>query len=186
MLIGYARVSRRDQELGGQLDALQRAGCQKVYQEKQSAAKHRPVLDGMCEHLRSGDTVVVARLDRLTRGGIRDLLARLDQIHGAGARVRSLSEPFDTSSALGDAMVQILGVFAQLERRMMIERTQSGLDAARRRGARLGRPMKLSPEQQREVQDLVAQDWSDARIARLVHVDRSTITRFRARLQRAE
>lgn len=183
MLIGYARVSRRDQELAGQLDALQKAGCEKVYQEKQSAAKRRPVLDGMCDHLRPGDTVVVVRLDRLTRGGIRDLLTRLDQIHAAGARVRSLSEPFDTSSALGDAMVQILSVFAQLERRMLIERTQAGLDAARKRGAKLGRPLKLNEAQQREVQDLIGQEWSDAKIARLLHVDRSTITRFRGRLR---
>lgn len=179
MLIGYARVSRKDQDLTAQRDALVKAGCEQVYEEKTSGAGTRPVLDQVMYLLRPGDTVVVVRLDRLTRSGLRDLIDRLDAIHKRGGRVRSISEPFDTSTPIGDALAQMLGVFAQMERRMLIERTNAGLDVARKRGVRLGRPPKLTQAQREAAANMIKGACTDQRIAEVVGVHRTTITRFR-------
>ena len=144
MLIGYARVSTREQETHLQLDALNRAGCEVIYQEKASGAsqKGRPELARCVASLARGDVLVVYKIDRVARSlfDLLDILRRLDR---AGATIKSLTEPLDTTNSMGVFVVQILGAVAQLERSMIRERSIAGQIAARQRGREPGRARSL-------------------------------------------
>lgn len=148
MNIGYARVSTEDQDLRLQLTALKDAKCRRVFQEKKSGARaDRPELRRMMDQLREGDTVVVWRLDRLARS-TRDLLELCEEINGAGAGLRSISEPWaDTTSPAGKMILTVFGGIAEFERSLIRERTGAGRKAAMKRGVRFGRPPKLTPQQ---------------------------------------
>ena len=148
MKIGYARVSTQDQELGLQLDALEQAGCEKIYQEKVSGtAKARPQLEAMLEHLRKGDVVVVWKLDRPARS-LKDLVSLVNQIQEKGASFQSVSDQIDTTSAHGKFTFHIFASLAEFERDIIRERTKAGLAAARARGRVGGRPKGLSKKAQ--------------------------------------
>lgn len=148
MKIGYARVSTQEQELALQLDALKEAGCEKIYQEKISgAAKTRPQLEAMLEQLRTDDIVVVWKLDRLARS-LRDLVALVNQIQDQGASFRSINDQIDTTSAHGKFTFHIFASLAEFERDIIRERTKAGLEAARARGRKGGRPAGLSKKAQ--------------------------------------
>lgn len=148
MKIGYARVSTQEQELALQLDALTEAGCEKIYQEKISgAAKQRPQLEAMLDQLRTGDVVVVWKLDRLARS-LRDLVALVNQIQDQGASFRSINDQIDTTSAHGKFTFHIFASLAEFERDIIRERTKAGLEAARARGRKGGRPTGLSKKAQ--------------------------------------
>ena len=124
-LIGYARVSTEDQVLDLQMDALNAIGCLQIFSEKVSgAAKNRPELDMAIKALRPGDTLVVWRLDRFARSGVQ-LYARLEQVYAQGAAFKSLQENFDFSTTTGKFILGILGLVAELERSMTIERTKA-------------------------------------------------------------
>lgn len=114
---GYARVSSREQETYLQLDALEKTGCDVVYQEKASGASQRgrPELARCLAALGVGDVLVVYKLDRVARS-LHDLLDILRRLDRAGAKIKSLTEPIDTTSSMGVFVVQILGAVAQLER----------------------------------------------------------------------
>ena len=142
-LVGYARVSTKDQETDLQLDALARAGVTEVYQEKASSVGTRPQLRRCLAALRPGDVFVVYKLDRVARS-LADLLHILDQIKASGALVKSLTEPLDTTTAMGSFVIQILGAVAQLERGIIRERSIAGQIAARERGRLPGRIRALS------------------------------------------
>src|ERR1700675_4887191 len=130
MLIGYARVSTNDQETAAQVAALKAAGCERTYREKASGGRwDRPELHRLLDQLREGDTLVVWKLDRLSRS-LKDLLHILEKIDAAGATFRSLTEAIDTSGAAGRMMMQMLGCFAEYERAMVRERTRAGLRTA--------------------------------------------------------
>ncbi len=146
-LIGYARVSTKEQETHLQLDALTKAGVTLVYQEKGSSVGARPELQKALASMAAGDVLVVYKMDRVARS-LKDLLAILDRIKAAGGAIRSLTEPLDTSSPLGMFMIQILGAVGQLERSITRERTVAGQVAAVKRGVVFGRPKLLSPEQE--------------------------------------
>jgi len=150
MLIGYARVSTKDQETHLQLDALRKAGVQTIYQEKASAISARPELQRLLTNLHTGDVLIVYKLDRIARS-LKDLLAILDHLTSAGASIRSLTEPLDTTNPIGVFMIQVLGAVAQLERGIIRERSVAGQVAAIQRGRVFGRPKKLTDEQEREV-----------------------------------
>lgn len=136
--IGYARVSTDDQSLLLQTDALKAVGCLNIYEEKRSgAANKRPKLDLAIADLRAGDTLVVWRIDRLARSG-RELHRRLEQIEARGAAFKSLQEQFDFSTSMGKFILGVLGLVAELERQMTVERTKAGLDALKARGHQLG------------------------------------------------
>ena len=144
-LIGYARVSTEDQNLAMQVEALRKAGCLNVYEEKISgASKKRPQLDLAIKDLRPTDTLVVWRLDRLARS-MRELYRRLDQINEAGATFKSLTEHFDFGTATGHLILGIAGVFAEFERQLTIERTRAGIAAAQARGFKFGAKVKFTP-----------------------------------------
>lgn len=150
MFVGYARVSTNEQETHLQLDALERAGAIKIYQEKRSAVSRRPVLEQMLQELQPGHTILVYKTDRLARS-LRDLLQILDRIEDHDARFRSLTEPIDTDTLAGRMMMQMLGAFAEFERGMIRERTIAGMRAAVDRGVKLGRFRNLSVEDESDL-----------------------------------
>lgn len=127
-----------------QLDALQKAGCWNIYQEKRSATRgKRPQLELALMDLRPGDTLVVWKLDRLVRNA-RGLYALLDRVNAAGAQFRSLQENFDFTTAMGQFVLGILGLVAQLEAQMTSQRTSAGIKAIQARGLQYGAKPKLT------------------------------------------
>lgn len=153
MLIGYARVSTNDQDTALQLDALKKAGVRVVFNESGSGVGPRPELQRALQRLCSGDVLIVWKLDRVARS-LSDLLRILDHLKASGASIRSLTEPIDTSSPIGEFTFQILGAVAQLERSMIRERVMAGQAAAKARGKRWGPPRSLSPDQEAELVEL--------------------------------
>ena len=143
MLIGYARVSTHEQDLSLQLDELKRAGCEKIFEDKASGAKtDRPGLQEALEYVRTGDNLLVWRLDRLGRSLIH-LIKTVSQLEEQGIGFRSLQESIDTTSSGGRLVFQIFGALAEFERNLIRERTLAGLSAARARGRTGGRPKAL-------------------------------------------
>ena len=144
--VGYARVSTAQQSPQLQIDALQSAGCQKIYQEIASGAKaQRPQLEQMLAQLRSGDVLVVWKLDRLGRS-LTHLVQLVNQLLEQDVGLQSLNDPIDTTSAQGRLMFNIFASLAEFERELIGERTQAGLKSARARGRSGGRPKGLSEQ----------------------------------------
>lgn len=179
MLIGYARVSTQDQDTDAQIVALKSSGCELIFQEKASGGRwDRPELHRLLEQLRKGDVLVVWKLDRLSRS-LKDVLLLMERVEQAGAGFRSLTEVIDTTSPGGRMMMQMVGAFAEFERAMLRERTQNGLDAARKQGRVGGRRPKLKKYQQEEIVNLVnSGQKSAADAARLFNVHPATISRI--------
>src|SRR6201987_325736 len=147
MLIGYARVSTNEQNLDLQLDALKKEGVRDpdIYTDKITGTKaERPGLQNALSHLRTGDTLVVWRLDRLARS-LSNLIELVNRLAGQGTAFKSLTERIDTASATGKLVFHIFGALAEFERNLIKERTVAGLTAARARGRLGGRP-KLNPK----------------------------------------
>jgi DNA invertase Pin-like site-specific DNA recombinase len=143
MQIGYARVSTEDQNLALQHDALQAAGCERVFDDTASGAKaNRPGLERAVEQLRDGDTLVVWRLDRLGRS-LKDLITKAEELKEMGVGLKSLQESIDTTSSGGQLIFHMFGALAEFERNLIRERTQAGLTAARARGRKGGRKKAL-------------------------------------------
>jgi DNA invertase Pin-like site-specific DNA recombinase len=141
MKIAYARVSTADQSLDLQMDALKKFGYDRIYTEKASGGKDdRPELAKALEMLREGDTFIVYKLDRLARSTLK-LIETLDLLNKKGVELVSLSDNIDTSTAAGKAMFGMMAVFAEFERSIIRERTVAGLEAAKARGRKGGRPM---------------------------------------------
>jgi DNA invertase Pin-like site-specific DNA recombinase len=180
MLIGYARVSKGDDQSNkAQAKALAGAGCERVFEEKASGGRwERPQLHRMLDQLREGDTVVVWKLDRLSRS-LKDVLHLMDRIVSAGAGFRSLTEAIDTTTAAGRMMMQMVGSFAEFERAMIRERTTAGLAQARAEGRIGGRRRKLDPKKRREIAESVLSGRkSGAEMARLYDVSEPTVSRI--------
>jgi DNA invertase Pin-like site-specific DNA recombinase len=143
MLIGYARVSTHVQSLSLQLDALKKARCQKVFDDKVSGARsERPGLEATLEYVREGDTLLVWRLDRLGRS-LKDLIEIIGGLEKRGIGFRSLQESIDTTTSRGRLIFHVFGALAEFERNLIRERTRAGLEAARARGRKGGRPRAL-------------------------------------------
>lgn len=152
MQVGYARVSSGNhQDLAAQLAALVAVGCDPVFREEASGGQtDRPEPARAIAASKSGDVLVVWKLDRLSRS-LRDLLFTLEAITAAGAGFRSLTEAVDTTTAAGRLMTQTLGAFAEFERAMIRERTMNGLAHARSAGRLLGRRPSLTGQQRAEI-----------------------------------
>ncbi|MFC1717374.1 recombinase family protein [Candidatus Poribacteria bacterium] len=143
MLIGYARVSTNDQNIDLQKDALEQAGCERIYVEQISGSlSSRPELAQALEMLREGDTLVVWRLDRLGRS-LKHLIDQVNQLKERKIGFRSLTESIDTNTSNGKLIFHIFGAIAEFERDLIRERTKAGLAAARARGRKGGRPPLL-------------------------------------------
>jgi DNA invertase Pin-like site-specific DNA recombinase len=147
MNIGYARVSTIDQNLDLQLDALKQAGCEQVFTDKITGTKFdRPQLEELKKILRSGDTVIVWKMDRMGRG-LRDMIIIMKEFEDKGVGFKSITEGIDTTTNTGKLVFHIFASLAEFERNLIVERTKAGLKAGRARGKVGGRPRKLSEEQ---------------------------------------
>ncbi len=179
MLVGYARVSTRDQNQALQLDAFAIAGVDRVFHEKATgAARDRPELKAALDFMRAGDTLVVWKLDRLARSTgqlietVRDLEAR-----GIGFRCLTQSE-IDTTTAGGRLVFTIFGAIAEFEREVIRERTRAGLAAARARGRTGGRPPGLTPKDLDKARTLLRNpDITVEEVARTLGVGAATLYR---------
>lgn len=185
MVFGYARVSTPDQQLHLQTDALQAYGCDEVAQEKVSSVRERPALQHLLTRLRSGDTLVVWKLDRLGRS-LKDLVTLVSSFQQQGIHFVSLQDHLDTTTAQGRLMFNLFASLAEFERDLIRERTKAGLTAARARGRQGGRPKGLSKEALSKAQAAktlyLQQDKTVAEIGQLLRVGRATIYRYLAYL----
>jgi len=178
MMIGYARVSTEGQTLESQLEHLNQADCDKIYSETASGAKtDRRELRRCLAALRSGDVLVVTRLDRLARS-TRDLLNVLAEIGERGAAFRSLTDAWaDTTTPHGRLMLTVLGGLAEFERELIKARTGDGRARAKVRGVKFGRKSVLSTDQRAYIAKLRAEGESMRHIARIMGVSAATIGR---------
>lgn len=177
MKIGYARVSTDDQNLDLQRDALAAVGCGRLFTDTASGAKASR--SGLVEALafaRPGDVLTVWRLDRLGRS-LPELVKVVGELQAAGIGFESLTERIDTSTAAGELVFHVFGSIAQFERRLMIERTQAGLAAARSRGRTGGRP-GTSPETVNAIQTLAKTERSPGEICKALNISRSTFYKY--------
>ena len=160
MRIGYARVSTGEQDTAAQSAALKAAGCELIFREQASGGRwDRPELHKLLGQLRKNDVLVVWKLDRLSRS-LRDVLTIMERVQDKKAGFRSLTEALDTTTPAGRMMMQMVGAFAEFERAMLKERTQAGLEAARKEGRIGGRPPKLKTQQRLEIVKLVKK-WEE-------------------------
>lgn len=179
MFIGYARVSTDDQNLNLQHDALKNSGCEKIFDDQITGSKiQRPGLDAILEFARTGDVIVVWRLDRLSRS-LKDLIEMVALLDSKKIGLRSLQESIDTSSSSGKLIFHIFGALAEFERNLIRERTHAGLEAARARGRSGGRPKKLSKDKENLALKLYEdKKHSIAQICNLIGVSKPTLYKY--------
>lgn len=156
MIIGYARVSNRDDNSGAQLDALTAAGCERIFVENATGAnRDRPQLKAALDQLRPGDTIVVWKLDRLARS-VRQLAETVDQLQSKEIGFRVLTKKIDTTALDGPHFFHFVSAIAEFERELMLERTQHGLTTARSANRRGGRPKALDETQIKRAKVMLA------------------------------
>src|SRR3954452_548255 len=182
MLLGYARVSTHDQTLALQQDALTQAGCDRVFTDTASgAAAERDGLEEALSHIRSGDTLVVWKLDRLGRS-LPHLIETITRLQERGIGFKSLTEQIDTTTSGGKLIFHVFGALAELEREVIRERTQAGLIAARARGRHGGHPRAAALNDAKKVAMAQAlyndKNNSIADICKTLRVSRSTLYRY--------
>jgi DNA invertase Pin-like site-specific DNA recombinase len=179
MLIGYARVSTDEQNLDLQRDALQKAGCERIFTDAVSGTKaQRPGLEEALSHLRSGDTLVVWRLDRLGRS-LRHLIDTITDFQEEGIEFKSLQESIDTTTSGGKLVFHIFGALAEFEREIIKERTKAGLQSARARGRKGGRPRALTDKQVEMLKRLAADPNNKVdEICQALGISRKTFYRY--------
>jgi len=184
--IGYARVSSRDQNLDSQLDMLSKAGCNKIFEDKASGAKEsRPGWDKLLEFLRSGDTIVVAELSRMTRS-LMHLLVLVKELEQKNIQIVSLREHIDTSTATGRAFMSIMGAINQMERELKAERASAGRSAARARGKTGGRP-KTDPTLLNKAKILYDDsEYTAAEVCKTFGIGRRTFFKYLEEMNQAE
>ena len=182
MLLGYARVSTDDQNLDLQRDALKAAGCERTFEDMASGAKaDRIGLAALMTVLRTGDTVVIWRLDRLGRS-LKNLIELVERLEGAKVGLRSLQENIDTTSSGGRLVFHLFGALAEFERNLVRERTLAGLAAARARGRMGGRPKRLDPAKLALALRLHSEDKHTIReICQMMGISKSTLYNYLAK-----
>ena len=144
MLIGYARVSTQDQNLDLQIEALTKAGCKKIFDDKISGSRtERPGLANMLEMLREDDTLIVWKLDRLGRR-VKNLIDLVGELHKRGVQFKSLTDSIDTATPSGRFFFHVMASLAEMERELTVERTRAGLEVARQLGRIGGRKRQMT------------------------------------------
>ena len=178
MQIGYARVSTQDQNVGLQRDALEMAGCERIFVETASGAQRdRPELRAALDYMRDGDALVVWKLDRLARS-LKQLIETVEEVGERGIALRSLTEAIDTGTSGGRLIFHIFGALAEFERSIIRERTLAGLKAAQACGRIGGRPAALAEDDLAAARALMREPGITMRdIARRLKVAPSTLYR---------
>jgi len=181
---GYARVSTLDQNLDTQLDALQRAGCDEIFQDKITGmSTSRPALDDLQTRLRIGDTVMVARFFRLGRS--RDhLIHLLGEFSRKGIHFKALDLGVDSATPAGKLVLQIFAALAEYDRESLLEKTRAGQLLAAANGKHIGRPSGVNAEQLAKVRTAVERGLSVAETVSLTGISLSTVKRYRKQLER--
>ena len=175
--LGYGRVSTAEQSTDIQEAALLAAGADKLFLENYTGTKaSRPELDRLRDQMRAGDTVLVTKLDRLARS-TKDLLNLVSEFQEAGVELQVLEQNINTRTTEGKFLLNVLSAVAELERDMIVARTQQGLAAAKAKGRLGGRKSKLSPAQMTEVKNFYEGGKSVSAIAALFNVSRANIYR---------
>ncbi len=178
MIFGYARVSKQDQELQRQLDALENYGCDEIFTEKMTGTKaNRPELERLRDKLRAGDVVVVESWSRLGRS-LKDLIALTEYFGANDIKLISFKENFDTSTPQGRLMMTLFQAFAEFERDLIVQRTREGLESARARGRKGGRPRKNKRDIENALKLYDSKQYSISSIVKMTGVSQSTLYRY--------
>lgn len=178
MMIGYARVSTQDQNLDLQTEALTRAGCEKIYEDKISGVRaERPGLIRALEMLREGDTLVVWKLDRLGRS-VKQLVDMVGELHQQGIQFKSLTDAIDTGTPAGRFFFHVMASLAEMERELIIERTRAGLDAARQLGRKGGRKRLMTKSKVDSAKKLLLNGVPVREVAKNLGVSLPTLYRW--------
>ena len=178
MLIGYARVSTQDQNLDLQTDALIKAGCKKVFDDKMSGSRaQRPGLERALETLREGDTLVVWKLDRLGRS-VKNLVDLVSDLHKQGVQFMSLTDAIDTGTPSGRFFFHVMASLAEMERELTVERTRAGLEIARQSGRRGGRKRQMTDSKIESAKQLLANGVPPREVATNLGVSVPTLYRW--------
>ncbi len=179
-LIGYARVSKTDQHLGLQIDALKKYGCIRLFTDKQTGTRFdRKELLAALDYLNAGDTLVVWKLDRLGRS-LKQLIEAVEKLKTRKIHLVSLTEHLDTTTATGMLFFQFIAMLAEFERNLISERTMAGLESARDRGHFGGRPpvLETSPKVKLAQQLYADKSNSIADICKVLHISKPTLYRY--------
>lgn len=178
MKIGYARTSTAEQHYGfeDQIEELTKAGCERIFREQVSSVAERAELDKMLEFIRAGDTLIVTKVDRLARSVLR-LCEMVEFLQRKGASLVILAFGLDTSTTGGAAMLQMLGVFAEMERKQMLERQKIGIARARTDGKYRGRE-PTARAKRADVINMKLDGIAPAEIARTLGIARSSVYRI--------
>ena len=176
-LYGYARVSTIDQDLRLQRAALKAAGCDVIRAEKASGNRRdgRTELQVLLDFVRSGDTLIVTRIDRLARS-MKDLQDIVHELKNRGVALRATEQPIDTSTAAGKAFLDMLGVFAEFETNLRRERQLEGIAAAKARGVYTGRKPRIDPAAVRQLRD--QEKLGPSAIAQRLGIGRASVYRL--------
>jgi len=180
MIFGYARVSTKEQNLDLQIDALEKSGCEKIYQEKASGRKlDRPELEKLLTQIRKGDTLIVYSIDRLGRT-VKQLIQLINDFKDNKINFKSITEgAFDTTTPMGEAVFQIMAILKGLEISILRERTMKGLDAARARGRKGGRKLgSYNKEAAAYTVSLYKKQKPISEILKTVHISRATLYEY--------
>ncbi|WNV02978.1 recombinase family protein (plasmid) [Candidatus Methylospira mobilis] len=178
MLIGYARVSTQDQNLDLQIEALTKAGCEKLFDDKISGSRaERPGLAKVLETLREGDTLVVWKLDRLGRS-VKHLVDLVGELHKRGVQFKSLTDAIDTGTPSGRFFFHVMASLAEMERELNVERTRAGLEAARQLGRKSGRKPKMTDSKIESAKKLLASGVLPKDVAKNLGVSIPTLYRW--------
>lgn len=178
MLIGYARVSTQDQNLELQLEALHRAGCEKIFEDKVSGARaDRPGLARAIEALRPGDTLVVWKLDRLGRS-VKQLINWITDLQSKNIQFKSLTDSIDTGTPSGRFFFNIMASLAEMEKELIVERTRAGLETARQLGRKGGRRPKMTESKLASARTLLNNGMPPKDVAKNLGVSVPTLYRW--------
>ena len=180
MKIGYARVSTEEQRLDLQIDSLKSYGCERIFQEKGTGTgtrKERPELQEMLKILREGDTVVVWKLDRISRS-TRHLIELVEHFESMGVHFVSIQDNIDTTTATGRFFFRVMASIAELERDIIAERTRQGLKVARARGRVGGRPRVSKDKIELALKMYHSREYSLREIVKATGVSQSTLYNY--------
>ncbi len=178
MLIGYARVSTSDQNLNLQKDALLKIGCEKIYEDEISGTiKLRPGLDKTLEMLRTEDTLVVWKLDRLGRS-VKNLISLISDLNSKDIHFKSITDSIDTSTPSGRFFFHVMASLSEMERELIVERTKAGLEAAKKLGRVGGRKRKMTPSKVSSAKKLLASGVVPKDVAENLGISVATLYRW--------